>query len=947
MTEPDVTIPAFLPFYTELIPRARVLGRLRGLVAAAAAPEHVEPLLDQVWEDLATSVEGHAFRMLIGEFHTFRERCGLPLTTEGDRALRRFRDHLSDPAVCRRLLDAHPVLRARLETVLGNSLDAYADLFTAFAEDRAALAAAGLLPSGGATMAGLFATGADLHNDNRQVVGVRLADGTRIMFKPRPLVSDDFVRDLYAVADHHLEHSLRGCVPESLTIGSHGWQRFVEPGPMHDPGQPARYFYRFGALCTLFGSIGASDLHEENLLAAGEHPCVIDTETVVRPNAGVDDDSLPHVLINQLKLSVASTMLVPMSSPDSPIDLNMAGVGVEGEQASKMRRPVIRDTGTDGIRVQWENVTYRHKNNVPRLGADALSPLDHFADILAGCTDALAAVRDERLAKVLDGYPDMPVRVLIRSTMVYSRFLDAATHPDYLGRPEEAARIFRLLGTYPDYLTPEAAAYVGEREQADLHTGNVPYFVAPGGSTELATPSSRFPGVYKHSPLDFARGGLALNARRGDAFHRFLLEECFGELAGGKAPGSLCGHGVFAGVPAAGGPSRRWSRIAEVIASVGVSYDGPDGPQTGWVCGIGPDRNAPTVTPGNFVSFHDNGGIVTFLANAARHEPGLREVHRAADRGLDALLERYGDLLLQVPEGVFTGAASLLLTRPDAVDPRWLERVLDGIEARAGAGTLDTDLANGPAGPLMLLLSRLEAGEAPLVGADRLARLRELVLTHAERPLAGFHWYDVAHGDLGLRWTASRVGRVTGDSAPARRSADWLAARLADGDEPPVPGWCNGAAGLLLTSAEILVSAGRREMLSDGLLDRLADRATRLPEDGPLDLSVCHGSSGVVQSLIATARLLGDDSLLDRAFDHQERVMAAARTRGFHTSAVGRTSLLGYMFGWAGVGDTELMLHAAASGTDGPAVPVALLGAATRTTTPHEVPQGTATGEPS
>ncbi|GGW40050.1 type 2 lanthipeptide synthetase LanM [Streptomyces caelestis] len=946
MTGPDVTIPAFLPFYTELIPRDRVRDRLGDLVAATAAPEHVDPLLDQVWEDLVGTVEGHAFRMLIGEFHTFREQRGLPMTTEGDEALQQFRQHLRD-AAGRGILDGYPVLRERLETVLRNSLDAYADLFAAYARDRATLFAAGLLPSAEATVAELFATGADLHNDNRQVVGVRLADGSRIVFKPRPLVSDAFVRDLYAAADPHLKHSLRGCVPDSVTVGSHGWQQFVTPGPMDDPEQPARYFYRFGALCALLGAIGASDLHEENLLAAGEHPCVIDTETMVRPNAGVDNDSLPHLLINQLKLSVVSTMLVPMANPNSPIDLNMAGVGVEGEQTSKMRRPVIRDTGTDGIRIVWENVTYRHKNNVPRLDGTALSPVDHFADILEGCTDALAAVRDERLAKVLDTYPDMPVRVLIRSTMVYSRFLDAATHPDYLGRPEEAERIFRLLGKYPDYLTPEAAAYVGEQERAGLHTGNVPYFVARGGSTELATPGSRFPGVHRTSPLDFARCGLEVNARRSDAFHRFLLEECFGEIAAGDRPGGLCRHSVFAGALDGGTPRERWTRIARTIASVGVSYDGPDGPQTGWVCGIGPDRSAPTVTPGNFISFHDTGGIVAFLANAAHHDPGLRDAHRAADRGFDALLAEYGALLLEVPEGVFTGAASLLLARPNGVDRHWLEQVLDKIDERAAVGTLDADLANGPAGLLMLLLSRLESGEAPLVGAERLDRLRQLTLAQAGRPLTGFHWYDVAHGDLGLRWAASRAGRVLGDTEPARRSADWLAGRLAEGDEPPVPGWCNGAAGLLLTAAEILVSAGRQELLSGGRLDRLADRATRLPEDGPVDLSVCHGSSGVVQSLVAAGRLLGDDRLLDRAIEYQERVTAVARSRGFHTSAVGRTSLLGYMFGWAGVGDTEVLLHAVASGTGGPAVPVALMGPAPHTTSPHDVRSRTATGEPS
>ncbi|KFF96714.1 hypothetical protein IQ62_34520 [Streptomyces scabiei] len=926
MIEPKVSIPAFLPFYLSLIPRDAVAARLRALIAEASGPEYVALLLDQVREDLVTTVEGHSFRMLIGEFHAFRHGLDLPMAADSDQALQQFGRHLEHSGSSRRLIGAYPVLKQRLETVLRNSLDAYADLFAAYAQDRTALYANGLLSTGDDPIAELFATGADLHNNNRKVVGVRLASGTKVVFKPRALISDHFVRDLYTAADPHLTYSLRECVPASVTIGSHGWQQFVTPRPMNTPDQPARYYYRFGALCALFGAIGASDLHDENLLAAGEMPCVIDTETMIRPNAGVDNDSLPRVLINQLKLSVVSTMLVPMVNPNSPIDLMMAGVGIDGDQTSKMKRPVVRESASDSISVEWEQVTHRHTDNVPRLGDMALSPLDHFNEILAGYTDALGAVRGDGVAEVLESYADMPVRCLIRSTMVYTRFLDAATHPDYLRRAEEAERLLRLLGKYPDYLAPEAAAYVGEEERVGLSTGNVPYFVARGGSTELATPTSRFPGVHKTSPLDFARSGLALNARRSGNFHHFLLEECFGEVAGND-PAGVSARSVFAEALRDARPQAWWPAIARTIASVGVSHEGPYGSEAGWVCGIGPDRNAPTVTPGNFISFHDVGGIVAFLANAARHDDNLRDAALAADRGLDALLAEYGEVLAEAPEGVFTGSASLLLTRPSRVDRAGLGRVLDTIDDRAVAGTLDTDLANGPAGLLMVLLSRLEAGEAPLVDQGRLARLRQLVLSHVEASRT-FAWFDVAHGDLGMRWASSRIGRVLDDSALVNASADWLTGRLGDGEALPVPGWCKGTAGLLLSSAEILASAGRQDLLTGARLAALVDGATQLSTDQPVDLSVCHGSSGVIQSLIATGQILGDKSLLDRAADYQERVLAATRSNGFHTGSPGRTSLLGYMFGWAGIGDTDIMLHAARTGVDALSIPVAL-------STPH------------
>ncbi|OEV07535.1 type 2 lanthipeptide synthetase LanM [Streptomyces nanshensis] len=931
MSQPNVSIPAFLPFYEHLAPRADAESALREVIAPVAGPGCLEDLLDDAWHGLVAAVEGQSFRTLIGEFHSFREARGLPMTDSGDEALTLFGEHLRDADNCRAVTARYPVLLQRLETVLRNSLDAYAEIFTAYAADGAALRAAGLVPSGeDGGLKKVVLTGSDPHNDNRQVVHVRLAGGARLVFKPRALVSDRFVKDLYEAAEPYLKHSLDGCIPASVTSGSHGWQEFVAAGPMETPDQPARYFYRFGALCAVLGSIGASDLHDENLLARGEHPCVIDTETMTRADAGVENDSLPHVIMNHMKLSVVSTMLVPMVDPSSPIDINMAGVGVAGDQKSKnLTRPVVRDNTTDNISVKWEPVTYKHHGNVSRLGDRRLSATDYFAETLEGYFDALEFVRSGEIVKIVDAYPEMTVRSLLRSTMVYSRFLDAFTHPKYLGNPEEAARLLGLLKNMPEYLSPEAAEYARKEERTALFSGNVPYFVTRSDSTELGTTRGAFPGVYKTTPIEMARRGVELNSARTDLYHQFLLEECFAEAVADDDPAGLSAESLFGQVTLARARSGDWWQgIARKIDAVSVPFEGPEGRETGWLCGIGPERNAPTMTAGNFVSFHDSGGVVTFLERAASRCKDAEEAYDSARRGLTSLLARYGESLMQTPESVFTGASSLLLATPSRVEDEWLGRIAEKIDERAAAGSLETDLANGPAGLLMALLSRTGDDGA---GCDEefLAKLRELTLAHLRAPRSA-EWFDVAHGELGLRWAVSRIGRVLDDAALVRESADWLTERLASGGESPYAGWCNGAAGLLLASAEMLSAAGREERLTgkDGRLGELVGKATRIPGERALDLSVCHGSSGVVQSLIATGRILGDESLFSRAQDYQERVLATIRRHGFFTGAGGRTSLIGYMFGWSGIGDTDALLHLAVNGSHSDSalshIPVAL-----------------------
>ncbi|MEV6941125.1 type 2 lanthipeptide synthetase LanM [Streptomyces sp. NPDC051172] len=924
MTDPQVAVADFLPFYKNRIPRQAIVDRLRDPLSRVSTPEYAEELTDQIWEDLVTTVEGHSLRVLIGEFHEFREVQGLPMSAESDEALQKFRRHLDDPGNCRDILARYEVLRRRLTVVLDHFLDAYDDLFTAFHQDRPRLVAGGLLEDEDDTLVSLIITGGDPHNDNRRVVGGCLAGGGKLVFKPRTLAADDFVRDLCAAAEPYLAHTLDGCVPASLSVGDHGWQQFVTPRAMTAPDQPARYFYRFGALCALFGAIGASDLHDENLLAAGEHPCVIDTEMMLRPGSGTGNDSLEHRLINHVELSVASTMLVPNVRPESPIDVIMAGVGVDGDQVSgKMKKTVIQDGGTDAVRLVWEPLVYRHKENVPRLGEEKLASARYFRDIVAGYTDALGAVRQRKAIEgVLDRYADLPVRCLIRSTMVYGRFLDAATQPRYLRDAGETERLLRLLKRFPRHMTPEACAFVGEAERTALDTGNVPYFTARAGSTELATNTSRLEGANPSSPADLARAGLALHAGQSDVYHRFVLEECFGELAEG-APDVMSSQSIFAPVLHAAADEAWWPRVVRTLQDTRVTHQGEYGAECGWIGGVGPDRGVPTIVPGNFLSFHDSGGIVTFLQDAAQHDPELGELYLSADRGLSVLLEVYGEALLRAPESVFTGAASLLLTRPLQQDRAWVAQLLERVPERIEAGTLETDLANGPAGFLMAVLARVEAGQDPLMDEDRLTRLCDLVLAQARTTLDRA-WFDVAHGDIGMRWAVSRIGRYLGDPALTDAAADWLTERLADGELPPVPGWCNGSAGLLLVAAEILTSAGRPRTLTGGRLAELADRATSLRGQNPVDLSVCHGSSGVIQSLIAASRLLEDRSLLGRAADYRNRVAEAARKHGFHTGCPGRTSLLGYMFGWSGIGHTDLMLDRALDGQDPAFVPVAL-----------------------
>ncbi|MFF4603083.1 type 2 lanthipeptide synthetase LanM [Streptomyces sp. NPDC001339] len=942
MSTPTLGVKAFLPFYEHILPLDAFTERLAPQLAATVAEQDREKVTAKLWQMALHVVEDHSYRTLIERFHHFREEHGLPLDSGRRAGIDAFAHTLRQPDTCEAILDGYPVLRRRLGRIVENLRQAHTKMLAAFRDDRARLASiAGI--GADETIAEVKLSNSDPHNGNQRVMFLTTSSGAQLVYKPRPLTGDAFARAVYEAAEPYLTHSLSGCVPASVSSGDHGWQVRLAGNPMTSGAQAMRYFYRLGALICLFGALGATDLHEENLVACGEFPCVVDTETLLRADFGTTKDTrtdtrtgtltgtLADTLVAQMRLSPASTMLLPVNNPDSVIDVMLAGAGVLGEQKSSLKNATVVDADSDAIRVEWRTFTYRHSGNVPSLNGEQLSISGHFADVMSGYQDALTFLRSGVIDEVLGQFADMPVRCLIRATEVYARYLDASTHPKYLRDEKETSRLFNLLRRFHKTLTPEQNDALAAAEHAALDAGDIPYFFTLAEGIDAHAHHGEPWPLYKLSPLATARRGLAMARERHDRFHHFLVEECLGHVA--PDAGGVWRHSVFGQTLAQAVPGTWGGRIAEVIENVAVTITSGDGSGrgAGWIGSIGPDRHTPTINPGNYVAFHDMGGIRRALASAERHRMAHAlddstahalddstahtaddsmaraaddSMARAAEEGLRELMGTYGEQLDAIPESVFSGFASQLLSMPDAVDDVWLDSLLGKIAERGD--DREGDLSNGPAGALMLLLSRRESGVP--VRASHLNRLAHMAFDpHGPQPKGAM--MDVAHGQLGVAWAKARAGRVMSREQWWREAAEWLESSLPD-CQPSAAGWCQGAAGVLLAAGEIGCRTGREGLVREHA-DRLTDAAVALPDDDrPVDLSVCHGTSGVIQCLLAASRYLDDRPLIDRARWYQNQVLDRARRNGFYVGALGHTSLIGYMLGWAGVADTDLMLRA-------------------------------------
>lgn len=845
-------------------------------------------------------------RVFVVEFHRFRRAQGLPADPGSTVAIDRYLAGF-DAGTIGAWRDTYPVFGPLLDRIAHAVVAHLRRVVERLTADRALLAARSVL-SAEARLIGIDPLDSDPHRGGQTVALLRFDDGTRLVYKPRSLAPEIFAATCLGIVSRAGEDDLSRCVPASLDRGEYGWQEFVVPAELTGEQAADRYYRTFGALAAVLTALGASDLHHENLIAAGDRPVVVDLETVLHADFLQASDGLPDAVNNRLRRSMATTMLLPQRMPSGPYSVLTGGVGVGDLQDSERTDFMLVNQDTDGIDIARRTYPYQHGSNVPRSAQgeaqDLLAHRDAFVAGMRAGIDALVATRAD-LIRVIDE-ARIEVRQIMRGTANYVRILAAATHPDNMRDEAQFLRVLGALHPPAGLRSAQTARFVQDAELQALLQGDVPYFTVEANDVRIRAAESSSGPTFDAAPREWAkRSVLQVDAGPWTDFEEQVIEEGLAELRDLRLRTTPTYRsrdiGPFGAAITDDGID--WRTALDRLRAVAVRTTGIDGPEMGWITGAYTPTMA-TFDPGTAVSFHDAGGLAVLFDRAPEAAPEQAETLRAEGaavrRGLSTLVRRYREGLMSAGSSIVSGPASLeYVLRPGATRNEPIEAAL--AEAVSSADReLAGDLLLGPPG-LSLVLADL-----PDTPESVLARALEAIPV---LPTGGKGPWDLAHGSLGLTWAQSRLARRLGDEARLDALSDALA-RTAEGICGTVPpGWCIGAAGTAMVLAEISSGAAGEAV------ERLVDCATAaLPAGEPVDLSVCHGAAGIVQSLIRVAQLTGDRSMIDRAASYWRRTARHARQYGYATGVPSRRSLLGYFLGWAGVTDTALMLDRAVLG---------------------------------
>ncbi|SCD52386.1 type 2 lantibiotic biosynthesis protein LanM [Streptomyces sp. Termitarium-T10T-6] len=502
--------------------------RLRDALADGEPEGDGAPVLADFRRQLTRRLARIAARTLVTELHEAR-RLGR-LSGEGPEE--RFRDFVALTARrdgLDRLVTGYPVLARLLATACLNTASAFAELVARLAADRHLLAPAGVFgepdvgpgglgPSAGpGALTGVEAGAGDSHRGGRSVMLLRFADGTRLVYKPRPLAAHRHFNSLVEWFG-----SLPGApdlrVLRVLDRGDYGWAEFVAERPCSSGAETRQFYRRQGALLALLHALDGTDLHHENLIACGPHPVLVDVETLFHPALGPARSADPAA--RALHDSVHRVGLLPQLLVGDTTALDMSAIGGGRAASSPIETADWAETGTDRMRLVRRAGRFTESANRPRLGAETADPSAYTDALCDGFRAGYTAIhdhRDELLA------PDGPlrrfagdeVRVVPRPTWTYTTLLDESTHPDLMRDAAERHRVLSLLRT--PLLGVPALSGVEDEEIAELWCGDVPVFATRPGSGRLWSGTGRtVTGSASEGSAPDARRPHRSGARRGE-----------------------------------------------------------------------------------------------------------------------------------------------------------------------------------------------------------------------------------------------------------------------------------------------------------------------------------------------------------------------------------------------------------------------------------------------
>jgi type 2 lantibiotic biosynthesis protein LanM len=787
----------------------------------------------------------------------------------------------------------------------------------------------------------------DPHNGGRSVKIVSFEDGPRVVYKPKDLRLD--------AAWHALVARLNAAKPpielkavRALARDGYGWTEFIDHVGCTDRQGFARFFQRAGAWLALFHCFAATDMHQENMIATGDHPVPIDLEMVLQATAEEDKSQDPEsqavdAAMAMIADSVVAVGMLPAfaRSPDNDI-FAFGGLTADWNSKIKVKWNNINSDAMRPVKVKEVGATIP---NLPHVNGRYAGFADHAEDFVVGfeayANFLLRQTRDAEQGGLFDGFAGVPVRKVIRPTRFYDMLLQRLKNhrrmddgPVWSAQADFVARLADWEHAW-DPIWPLHRA-----ERAALVALNVPHFVSSSDGSDIADASGFSVHTEAVAGLDRARARVRAFDAQDLAWQLTVIRQNLSAITRATpAKGAPIKHRSRA--DAAIAPTRQaFIAEADKIADELARYAVQRGPGAAWI-GLDwlGDSDVFQLACLGVDLYNGASGIAVFLAAHAAVAGSISsaEVARAAVSHLRKTLNDRNAARMARSLGIggATGLGSIVYAL--TVMAKFLQD--DGLLADANAAAAlftdeliaadkQLDVMGGSAGAILSLLRLYRDTRSSDVLA-RAIKCGEHLLSQPRTGPEGCRCWSaqasearalngMSHGAAGFAYALMSLSVATGRDEFARVASECVAFENSSYDatrtnwpdlrgdgEPGWPcQWCHGASGIGL--ARIAMTKQRSDcgsLLTD-VRNALAGAERSWP--GPVD-TLCCGALGNVEFFCEAADALGRNDLRALAAQRLMAVIEAAAAAGdFRWNDGDRRFNLGLFRGLAGVGYTAL-----------------------------------------
>ncbi len=905
-------------------------------------------------QDLLKTVTGLCAMALYEHFARCRQEWsqGAPLKPQQRQHYDRFIREMRAGGLLR-LFDHKPVLLRLLASVIRQWIEAGAEFLMRLDQDWA-LINDGLLPLAPAGPVMAITSGlSDPHNFGRSVLVLRFAAGQAVVYKPKDMRVDARWADLIAWLNQR-QPPIGLAAARVIERDGYGWSEFIAHADCVDQEAANRFFRRAGALLALWHLMAATDMHEENVIAAGEYPVGIDLEMILQANDPAMDSQVPALrmterLDRRFKESVSQTGLLPsfMKAPDTAV---LASGGLSDNDVGKPQRQEWAGLNSDVMQPAPPKYEAADKTNLPRLNGATIRLTDYLVPFREGCQEYLAfllGLKDQLLADKgpIAAFEGCLIRHVIKPTRFYFLLLDRVrNHRDMQDGAIWSAHLdfgARLADWDKEQETLWPLALAERRALADL---NIPFFVhaADGERLQdgvgLVAASGMTPGLH------IARERISRLDQAAIAWQLDVIRLC---TMGSEAFDLVVGAGKHPPrkfIPSAGdplSPDVAFSAADDIAQQIKAAA-ARDEYSAAWI-GLDPLADGggwePLVlgtdlyggAPGVALFLAAHGRIRNAAQSAELALAGLAPArHHIHSSGAARFARKMG---IGGASGIGSmayafGVVAELLDDPGLMrDALHAARLLTDDVIR---GDNIFDVVGGAAGCILALLAlHRRTGEAFLIEravacGDHMLRRRMpqadgkgLWVHLSRRPLTGF-----SHGAAGYAYALSALAKASGAERFANAARDcveyerrWYSPErmnwpdLRKSSERPgwAAQWCHGAGGVGLGRLGMYRFANGVQ--DPQLITEINDAISTTLRYWPARFdSVCCGNLGNIELLAEAARLgIGGEAIRDLASIQMRGLIEAAGKAGeFAWFIGGDAENLGFFQGMAGAGYTLL-----------------------------------------